>query len=144
MNPVESLAQQLDKATATLLVSEEGERRFIAESAVAAVALYLLKKYADIYLKSAGFEEMAKRHGEKTRAFLKKLRSGPEASDTAEAQHDLDAALNAIRTQPPSESARVAALDAVVEEYLEAGAVRSQAEREAKKVAAAADQMLGR
>ena len=142
MNDVESLSMQLDKAAATLIVSEEGERHFIAESALAAVTLYLLKKYADGYLKGLGFEDLAKRHGEKTLEFLRQLRAGLDAGATALARRDLDESLGIVRAQAPNDQARAVALEVVVQVYLEAGAIRLQAEREAGKVAAAADQMF--
>ena len=54
MDEVEALGMQLDRPSATLLVSQDGERYFLAEATLVAVALYLLKKYADGYLKGLG------------------------------------------------------------------------------------------
>ena len=104
----------------------------------------LLKKYADGYLKGLGFEDLAKRHGEKTKAFLRHLRTGAIAGETDAAKADLDASLDTMRSRPADAQARSVALREVSLVFLEAGAVRSQAEGEAAKVVVAIDRMLVR
>lgn len=143
MDDVDGLGARLDKAMATLVVSTQGERHLIAESALVAVALYLLNKYADGFLKGLGFEDLAARHGRKTGEFLRQLRAGPDAAAMAAARDDLDEALVVLRAHAQNEPARAAALEAVVLAYLDAGAVRPQAQREAAKVAATGHRLLG-
>ena len=144
MNEIDSLAAQLDKTAATLVFSEDGDRHFIAESVLTAVALYLLKKYADGYLKGLGFEDLAKRHGEKTKAFLRHLRAGAIPGEADAAKADLDASLDIMRSRPANAQARSVALREVSLVFLEAGAVQSQAEGEAAKVVVEIDRMLVR
>lgn len=142
MNDIKALGAQLDKATATLIVSENGDRHLLAESVLAGIALFLLKKYADGYLKGLGLEDLAKNHGEKTIEFLRRLRDGPGASETKAAERDLNESLEAVRARAPNDRAKAMALEVTIQVYVEAGAVRLQAEREAGKVAATVDRML--
>jgi hypothetical protein len=142
MNDIELLGTKLDKAAATLLVSDKGDRHLLAETVLAGIALFLLKKYADGFLKGLGLEDLAKKHGEKTVEFLRRLRAGPDAHETETARQDLDVTLEEVRAHAPTDRARAIALEVTVQIYLDAGAVRSQAEREALKVAAAADRLL--
>jgi hypothetical protein len=143
MDEVEALGMQLDRASATLLVSKDGERHFLAATTLAAVALYLLKKYADGYLKGLGLDAAATRHGEKTRALLTQLRSGPDLL-LDKARFDFDESVRTLREHGPDAKAQGAARDALVEAFVDAGAVRLQAEGEAAKVMAVADAMIGR
>lgn len=142
MNDIKALGVQLDKTTATLIFSENGDRHLLAESVLAGIALFLLKKYADGYLKGLGLEDLAKKHGEMTMEFLRRLRDGPGAIETEVAEGDLNESLETVRACVPNDRAKAIALEVTIQVYVDAGAVRLQAEREAGKVAAAADRML--
>lgn len=143
MDEVEALGMQLDRPSATLLVSQDGDRYFLAETTLVAVALYLLKKYADGYLKGLGLDAAATRHGEKTRALLTQLRSGPNLV-LDKARFDFDESVRTLREHGPDAKAQGAARDALVEAFVDAGAVPPQAEVEAAKVMAVAEAMIGR
>jgi hypothetical protein len=124
-----SLAKQLDKPVATLIVSSDsGTKRFIGEALLAAAALYLLKKYCDKYLEGIGFDEIAKSHGKKTREFIEKLREGSTVPEqlTSSAQKDVDEAVRIIEQNPPNEAAKADAELAVEEVVIESGGLKPQ------------------
>jgi hypothetical protein len=95
MDPVESLARDLDKSVATLVISQDDRtRRFIGELLLTAAACYLLKRYADKYLEGLGFDDMAKKHGQRTQDFLQRLRQGTaDQQSVEELKEDLEAVL---------------------------------------------------
>lgn len=128
-DPVATLAAQLDKPTATLLVTDDVQTRyFILETALTAAALYLLKRYADKYLEGLGFDAMAKEHGKKTKEFMQKVRAGAAtASDIDAGKAELATAIATIKSSPPNQAAQTAAVAAVESALIESGGVRAQA-----------------
>lgn len=141
---VETLAAQLDKPVATIIVSQDDRtRRFIGEALLITAAVYLLKRYVDKYLEGLGFDDVAKEHGRKTKEFFKRLREGSASpQDIDNARADLDAELTLARSKSLNEDAKSAALTDLSGAILEAGALRAQAKVEAAKVAAVADAAL--
>src|SRR3569623_121501 len=135
-DPVATLAAQLDKPTATLIVAEDAETKyFILETALTAAALYLLKRYADKYLEGLGFDAMAKAHGRKTKEFIQKVRCGSATGS------DIDEGKQAIATsksEPPNPAAQADAVAAVEATLIENGGVRAQARTVAAWVSQAA------
>jgi len=144
MEPIESLAAELDKSVATLIVSQDDRtRRFIAETLLTAAALYLLKRYADKYLEGLGFDDMARTHGQRTREFLERLQKGrAEVQSVEELKEDLQAEWALGRGKPISNSAKEAAQEDVTQALIDAGAVRAQARTEATKVSKYAEVAL--
>lgn len=139
-DPVATLAAQLDKPTATLIVAEDAETKyFILETALTAAALYLLKRYADKYLEGLGFDAMAEAHGRKTKEFIQKVRSGSATgSDIDEGKQELATAIATIKSEPPNPAAQADAVAAVEATLIENGGVRAQARTVAAWVSQAA------
>jgi hypothetical protein len=138
--PVERLAAELDKPTATLIVSDSPQtKRFILESLLTAAALYLLKRYADTFLEGLGFDDMAKEHGKKTKEFIESVRSGAATPAYIDQnKQELESTIAFIKSKPSSKTAHTAALAAVEAEIIESGGVRAQARNVAALVAEAA------
>jgi hypothetical protein len=70
------LERDLDKTTATLLVTDDPEKRhLIVEGLLVGAALFLLQEYCAGFLEGIGFKDAAKAHGMKAREFIVQLRS---------------------------------------------------------------------
>jgi hypothetical protein len=146
VHPVSLLAAELDKPTATLVVSQDPQtRRFIGEFLLTAAACYLLKRFADKYLEGLGFDDLAKQHGAKTRQFLETLKSGSITQRAVDGlQCELDLAISSAQTRPKSEQARLAAKEEVFGVLMQVGAIQRQAQNESEKVNGVFDALLSR
>lgn|GEM_PF-4553665 len=136
MDAVDTLTPQLDKAVATLVVSHDHRTKmFIGELVLSAVAIYLLKRYADKYLEGLGFDEIAKRHGRLTRTFIDDVRAGKATKRLlGRFRKEREKVIDLVKAAPLSPEAMDLARADLVEVFVEAGAVRGQAEDEASKV----------
>jgi geranylgeranyl pyrophosphate synthase len=137
---VERLAKRVDKPVATLIVSQDSEtKRFIGEALLTAAVLYLLKRYCDGYLKGLGFDDMAKRHGEKTKEFIELVRSGNlQPEQISAADPEVEEALKLVRDHPTNNAAKALAESAVQEAVVEVGGIKAQG----REIATAVSQVV--
>jgi hypothetical protein len=128
---------KVDKASATLLVSNDSDRkRFIAESLLAGAVVYLLTKYCDGFLRGLGYDALAEKHGKKAAELLSELRTGEIIQlHLDDAQRDLGESISIIRDKPGIDAALKQGTDYVMQPLLEAGAVRAQAREVANTIA---------
>jgi hypothetical protein len=130
----------IGRPLATSLATENpNDRPFLLEGLFAGVAIYLLEQYGEGFLEGLGFKNAARGHGERARAFFKRLRHRNDLDDDLAAEKQAaDAMLREIRAHEPTEDARVAGRRAVEDTLLNSGAVRRQATDVAVQVERAA------
>jgi hypothetical protein len=126
---VERATGVVGRPVATLVVSTDpDERPFVAEGLLLGATIFLLQRYAGEFLKGAGFDEAARRHGERARAFLRRLRERePTPDELAAERQEAEAMIEEVRSCGLDEAAQGGAEQAVVAEVLEAGATSDQA-----------------
>ena len=133
---VARLDAQLDNATATIVASDDPEKRhFIGEAILTAVAIYLLNKYADGYLEGLGFIAMAREHGEKTRAWFFKLRKGSvSGEEIKEQKEEMKPILAELMQQPNNIQATANAERGIVDLVTSLGAPELEGRKAAKTI----------
>ena len=125
----------LDKATATLVVTDDPEKRhLIGEALLVGAALFLVQKYCAAFLEGVGLHDAAKAHGRKARQFLARVRSGSlRDQDVDQEKKDVGQALQEISDCEPANGP--ASGERAVHRLLrESGATTQQAERISKSV----------
>jgi hypothetical protein len=128
------LAKQLDKPTATLIVTGgAGNRLFIGEALLVAAALYLLARYCDKFLEGIGFDELAKSHGKKTREFIEQMHAQPIAQE-AIPQFEIDHVLKVVQQNSQNLDAMAAAETAVEADVIAMGGLKMQGKKTATLV----------
>jgi len=132
---IAELLPRFDRATATLVVTQDPrERRFLLEAVVVAVLLFLIQRYCAGFLKGLGFDQMAEGHGRKATSLLTKIRSIRTQGDIASEKEETDRLVRELRKHPASELAKGSAERAVVENLVEAGATQEQAVSAAQQI----------
>jgi hypothetical protein len=120
------VAKAVGRPAATVIAVEDpDERHFIAEAALMAVALYVLKKYADGFLKGLGVERLGEQHGELAIRTLEDARQAI-AADPALVARKAENLVQSLRTRV-SATARLQAEEAVQRELVEQGLPTTEA-----------------
>jgi len=137
------LESDLDKSTATILVSDDPEKRyFIGDALLGQAAIMLIEVYCLSFLEGFGFIEMAKKHGERTRNFIQKVRAGKlKIQDVDQEKKDLTKLLSEMSGLNIADASETGEL-AVRELLRESGATKTQAEIISKNVTCALTETL--
>ena len=122
--------QKLDKTSATLLASSDDpqRRRFIGEALLGAVFVFLLHRYCEGFLKGAGFDELAEKHGRLAVQWWKNIHSETfiQLHLSEAEQKQIGASISKIRQTRKSDAARMGR-ESVASPLRDAGAVSGQA-----------------
>ena len=119
----------LDKATATLVVTDDPEKRhFIGEALLVGATLFLIQAYCAAFLEGVGLHDAAKAHGRKARQFLARVRSGSlRDQEVGQEKKDVVQALQEISDCEPA-NGPASGEHAVQKLLRESGATTQQAE----------------
>ena len=98
------LESDLDKPTATLIVTDDPEKRhFIGETLLVGAALFLIQQYCAGFLEGLGLHDTARVHGQKALKFLERIRSGSMTDqDVDQEKKDVGQALQEISDCDPA------------------------------------------
>ncbi len=126
---LEQSKTQVDKASATVLVSDDPRmKRFIGEALLVGAILYLLQQYCSGFFKGLGLDDLGESHGKKARQFIKRIRKSKVTNEYLDpVKKDVEAAIQKARQQDATDLAVSKAESSVQETLVEAGVVRAQA-----------------
>lgn len=122
---------------ATALATEHAEeRKFLGALALTAMASFLLQRYFTHFLKGAGFDEMAERHGKAAKALMQATRDGKDLEMViAESRAVLDESAAELSRRKVDMAAREESIAVVAELLRASGAPPTQAEDVARELA---------
>lgn len=137
------VARTIDKPTATLFIEEGGDRHFIIEITVGAVAAYLGGKFLDGFIEGLGIPAIGKALGEEVRHAVERLGEliAGDAADSAVIDREaatLQMAADQLASHAADANARRRGEAAVDEVLQDKGLPASEARRIASAVGAAA------
>jgi hypothetical protein len=132
---LKQVEDDLGYPAATLLVTDDPEKRhFIGEMLLMGAAIFVLQRYCAGFLQGVGLDDAAKQHGQKTREFLGKLRSGSVKREELDQQKEhLSEALKEVSSHGAA-IGYSSGEHAVQEALEEAGATAQQAKTISEKV----------
>ncbi len=124
-----ALIPLLDKSTATIITTDDSEKRhFIGETMLIAAGIFLLEHYCAAFLEGVGLHDLGKSHGEKASALLTRVRMGNTSkSEIEEEKNNLPPMINQVVEQSEKDSGKTNAERSVEALLVKAGLTARQA-----------------
>ena len=135
----DNLRRELDKSLATVLATREaGDLYFIGSEILTGVTVFLLTRFAEAYVERLGLKALAEKCADASLSLISAIREKLMAQELViECRQQVADAMDAIRRPGYSSEVEVEVKRLLARALLEAGAIRSQAQDTAERVASA-------